>query len=147
MELEGYVAYATCVARCLWRDPEAESLANIVAWRAYKTYNDPAIRYGNWTEEGWIAHLVKKRIYDEWRRRGAIKRNLESTDGWWEQVVSCVDDEYTEDLIPQEDWQLLCEKYIDRWAWDVVAKRHGWSMAEARRRVDDAVRRFQNAIG
>lgn len=142
MELEEYVAYAQRVARSMWRDPEAESIANEAAWRAYETYKDPVVRTGNYTEEGWIALLVRQSIWSEWRKQAAIKRNNEPTDGWWEDVISCSDDEHDDPVVNQEDWQLLCERYVDGWPVDVIARRHEDTVTHVRRRLAASLRRF-----
>lgn len=142
MELTDYVSYATRVAFSIWRDPESESLANIAAWRAYETYREPTFIYGSYTEEGWIARITKQHIYAEWKKRGALKRSDEQTDGWWQEVVSCVDEPIRDPLVSLEDWKLLCEKYIEKWPIDVIARRNNLRISEAKRRLTDALSRF-----
>jgi DNA-directed RNA polymerase specialized sigma24 family protein len=146
VELAQYVAYATRVAKSLWKDPEAESIANAAAWRAYTTYREPATRYGNYTEEGWIALIVRQSIHQEWRRLGRQKRSNEHTDGWWLEVVSTTDDEVSEPVVSPEDWQLLCERFIDGWPVDVIARRHNEGVTHIRRRIAASLQRFTEGM-
>jgi len=145
--LEEYIAFASKVAKRLWDDPEAESIANEAAWRAYSSYREPTLKWGNYTEEGWIAMHVTQGIQGEWRKLHCTKkRSNERTDGWWESVVCTYDPEPSDFECSPADWQILCEKYIDGWAWDVVAKRYCITVAGAKRRVKEALSRFVRAF-
>lgn len=146
MELKDYISYATRVAYSLWKDPEAESIANEAAWRAYTSYRDPAEHTGNYTEEGWIALLTKQAVWGEWRKQAALKRNNEPTDGWWEDVIATTDEPVSEDAASREDWQLLCEYYVDRWPLDVVAREHKTSQTHIKRKLAAALQRFLDGV-
>lgn len=148
MELTDYVRYATAVALKMSRDSEMESIANLAAWRAYESYREPDAKTGNHTEEGWIAHVVKQHVWGYWREQHLTKkRNNLPTDGWWEVVVAVEDDPITEDEVcSQDDWQLLCERYIEGWPLDVVARRHNVSTCYVKKLIAAALQRFTDGM-
>jgi hypothetical protein len=160
--MEELLSYAQRVAYKYSRssDPEIGSLAGAALRRATESY-DP---YRGLTAEAaalvrvmpedikqqflippkrWVAIVVKQYVKDYWRKKSKHKEE-QCSELWWSIVATF--DESEEELVCQADWMLLYEKYIDRWPWDVVARRHGWSMKEARAAVNGAVQRFKEAF-
>lgn len=103
------------------KDPEVESYAGSAALRACREYDE---------EKGvplkrWVAYCVKIDVWCYWR---TLKRRREEqlTDCKWETVSIEWGPEETNELT-SEEWQILCESYIERWCLDVIARRHNIS--------------------
>lgn len=127
------LSFATAVARRMSRDPEAESLANMTVLLAVRSYD------GRIPLERWVAACVKRNIWHMWRKG---KRRPKATDPWLLEAVS-MDDPPEDSKLSDFEWRIVCEKYVDKWADDVIARRNGLTLYEVRKLLKFAVRRLQ----
>lgn len=135
---EEALKYGIRVARSMWKDPEAESLAGEVVLNALRAYD------GRIPPERWVAICVRNAVWDAWRKlRDGHTELKEGT--WWEGVFVLPDDLDTSELqMPQADWQLLCEHLEEKVPLDVLARRRGISLYAVRQQVADAVEKFMD---
>jgi len=133
MTLEEGMRFAKRVAFRMWKDPEAESAAGFGLWRAWRTFD--ASR--NVPLRRWIAFCVRQRVWQEWRK---LKVHQQKDDVWWESVAEAPPHEAGTFSF---DFRVLVEKHLLRWPWDVVARKYGWTLREAKARVAEAERRFR----
>ena len=121
------------------RDPELESVAGEALTYALKSF-DASLGV---PEKRWIALKVKQSVWCYWRSR-KIRPSETKEEVWWERVVDLAPSD-TKLIVSPEDWQLLCEKHLEKWPNDSIAKRHGWSMRRAKAELEAALQRFLNA--
>ena len=135
MTIDETLAYAKRVAFSMYKDPEAESLAGQAAWRAFRTFDDSKkVPY-----KRWIARCVREDIWGYWRKLKV--RPMERLGEAEVEVPESPHDD-SELLVSTLDFQLLYEKYIEKWPMDVIAKRHGLSVHYAKQFVSIAQQRF-----
>ena len=132
--MEELLKFAKKIALRMSKDPEVESIAGNALLRALRTYDGRVHLYG------WISVCVKMEVRDFWRRHNRIKFMPET---WWENVYE-VEEPATIDMDPYY-WQILCEKYLEKWPLDVVARRHGKTVYRIRKDLEAAITAFQEA--
>lgn len=130
------LAYGLRVARCIWRDSDAESVASEAVNNALNTFNAE-----RGTLPRWIALHVRQAIWDEWRKL-RDRHSQFASDGWWEAIYTLDDPVSDAPRVCDADWQLLVEYYVDKWPLDVVAREHGVSTYRVRRMIAAATERF-----
>jgi len=146
MELDEALKYAIRVARAMVKDQEADCLAGIAAWHAYTSF-DPT-RGLEWKR--WVALCTRQTIYQWWRklhRRG--EKHLSALDQEQAEEASAkiaMLDEPPFDELSVNDRQLLHEHHVDRWPLDVIAKRRGITVYEAKKLVAAARARLAAAL-
>src|SRR4051812_4111950 len=137
MDLAEAIVYARKVAFRMSRDPEMESIAGRAAWRAVRTYNgklrDP---------KRWVARLVRQGVWNYWRYKARIR---EEQHDLALELAPAVERDTPLD-IPQHDFQLLWERYVDKWPLDVIASRHGVPRLWMKRMLALAMERLQDAL-
>jgi DNA-directed RNA polymerase specialized sigma24 family protein len=124
------IAYAIRVAYSMSKDPEVESIANAIVVRALRTY-DFSIPL-----KRWVARLVKMAIWDYWRELKR-RREVSMSEEWWEEVY----DKQTEAVelpVEGEELQMLCEKHLEKWCLDVIARRHNTTVYQVKRTIREA---------
>jgi DNA-directed RNA polymerase specialized sigma24 family protein len=143
MELKDCVNYAMRVANRMTQDPEGLSLANQAAWRAFRTY-DPSLGV---PMKRWVARLVKLDIWCYWRtRKDCRTREGQLNSDWWMNAYTVLPEEsdLPEKLgLSQLDWQILVEKFVEEWPYDVVAKMHGCTTSGMKRHIKALVARLR----
>lgn len=112
--------------------PEAKSAASETLSKALRAFASrvPLKHY--------IRVCVKRAVFHEWRKKRDRHAELTST---WEHVFT-VDTPESELAIPQEDWQLLVEHYIDGRYLDIIARDRGVSVYAIRKLMTSAVQKF-----
>jgi DNA-directed RNA polymerase specialized sigma24 family protein len=126
--------YAKRVARrMLGSDAEADSIAGLAAWRAARTYD------GQVPLKRWVALCVRTDVHSYWRKR-ANRREKQANGRFFAALVAPAREEETE---WSEGYQMLCERYLQRWCIDVVARRHGVKVPTARRMMAAALERLR----
>lgn len=134
--------YAMRVARAMSRDPEAESIANEAALRAYRRY-DPEMGV---PIERWVAICVRHDVWCMWRRK-ASRSETTKAEVWWEAVEAPPQEDILErKRVSDEDWQLLYEVHLEKRFMDVVARDRGISVCELRNMLRAAESRFLEAM-
>lgn len=133
-ETLSYARRVACKMRCFDRDVVATAAA-----RVEETY-DPSRGV---PKERWISLITRQEVWAHWRRIRR-RRERQMSDQWWERIV-CYDEPVSDIDLPQEDWQLLCEKHILGWAIDVIARRRGVTVYRIRIMLEEAANRLQEA--
>ena len=120
----------------MWKDPEAESLAGLSLWHAWRTYDGsrgvPLRR--------WIALCVKQHIWQEWRR--VRVRFEQEPEGGIEVAEESPQDagEYS------FAFRLLVEYYLQKWPLDSIARKYQVNVATAKRLIAEAEAEFRRAM-
>ncbi len=116
------------------------SIAGMAAWRAHESYDETT----GVPIERWIALHVKQRVWCYWR---SIRDRHEQNEGeaFWQDVYTI--DAEDAPGIDQKDLQILTESYIERWAMDVIARRHGVPKYKMRIAIASAKERLLKHVG
>jgi DNA-directed RNA polymerase specialized sigma subunit len=138
--MEELLNYAKKVAFSLYQDPEMGSIAGNALLRATRTHDPSKV-----TLKAYIRVCVKMEAMDYGRRKSKRREEFHE-EPFWEGVQETAPCFEAEIPVSQEDWQLLCEYYIERWPYDVVARRHGVTTYRIRRMLKAAVNRLADAL-
>jgi hypothetical protein len=112
--------YAVRVARAMWKDPEAESIAGFATLKGVRSF-DPT---RNVPIERWIARRVRLSIWYHWRERAKRGPELHDT-VWFEEVYELATIDEHEPDIDLSDWKMLYEHHVEGCCTDVLADRYG----------------------
>lgn len=120
------------VARILYYDPEAESIAGWALLRAIRSYD------GTTPLEAYVVHCVRIDVYHYWRKLRVRRKTKLQTEEFWE--TASYKDPPTKDVVLSElEWKLLHQKYELRWPFDVVARRNQMTVSHLRRVLEEAI--------
>lgn len=121
--------------RRMSKDPELESVAHEATLRAMLTYDVSR----NDSLEAWVVFVVKVDAKGYLRKRDSRREEAMAAE-------PPIPKEQSHELcVSREDWELLCEKYIERWNYTAIARKRGCSVNAAKEAVAAAVRRFERA--
>lgn len=132
-----YLPFAIKVARRLWHDSEADSVAGLALLLAVRSYD------GRIPLKHWIARCVRIETYHYWRKiRVRAPWSEQVEDEVWEYVAT-YDEPISECTLSEESWQILCERYVTHWAEDVIARRRGITVYRVRKLIADAIEELE----
>lgn len=129
--------FAIAVARRMFNDPEADSIAGWALLRALRSFDSTKC-----SVEGYVAHCVKTDVKHYWRKLKVRRVVVLGGEDFDPGTV----DSYTEDVLTPLEWKLLIEKYELRWPHDVVARRNNMSVSQVRRMLAAAVDKLQAIV-
>ncbi len=139
MELVEALRLAKNVAISMTRDPEAESLAGLAAWKAQQTFD--ASKNVPW--EAWVIRLTRQHVQYYCRQK---KSRIEKT---FSDMNTTEDADFAETVIqppldedrpniPDADWQLLVENLVEKCPVSVLVRRYRMSDRKVRAKLEAA---------
>jgi DNA-directed RNA polymerase specialized sigma24 family protein len=133
--------FATRVALRTWHDPEAESLAGAALLHALRTYD------GRIPLRRWVARCVKLWIWHYWRKMKVREPWSRTAEEGAFEYAACEHEFYVDEgPLSDEEWQILCERYVDAWAEDVIARRRDMTVYRVRKVIAEATRKLEEFV-
>lgn len=145
MELKEALELALRVSKHMTKDPEAESLAGLAAWKAHRTFDETK----NVPWEAWVFLITKQHVISYWRKKSRQEiafSDLDTETFFFSDTVSQTED--SEDLdIPHQDWRLLMESRVLLWPHPVLERRYKVSNRGLKKMLRAAEARLMAAVG